>query len=299
MKYPIEGLEAFIEIVDLGSFNRAAQKMNLTQTALTRRIQRLEAQLGLQLLDRTTRSVGLTTLGRDFLPEARQLLEDVHRSFERLRNMSRLSDGDVVIASVPSLMFGRLPRVLHRYALAHPANRVEVLDRNSTRVLEAVRQRHAEFGLHVHLPNQPELHHEAVCRDPFVAYCHEEHPLARRPAVSWAELAQFDLITLGGTSGNRQRMEAQLARAGIDIRTRFVVEYYSTALGLAIEGLGVAILVSFGAQVRPPLVQVPLVDPVIDRPLSLVRRRGETLTPAARSLYRQILAELSPAASAT
>jgi len=112
--------------------------------------------------------------------------------------------------------------------------------------------------------------------------------------VSWSELAAFDLITLGGTSGNRQRMEAQLALAGIDIRTRFVVEYYSTALGLASEGLGVAILVSFGAEVRPPLVQVPLVGPVIDRPLSLVRRRGETLTPAAQALYRQILAEPSP-----
>jgi len=298
VKYPIDGLEAFIEIVDLGSFNKAAQKMHLTQTALTRRIQRLEAQLGLRLLDRTTRSVSLTTVGRDFLPEARQLLEDVQRSFERLRNMSRLSDGDVVIASVPSLMFGRLPRVLHSYALAHPANRVEVLDRDSSRVLEAVRQRHAQFGLHVHLPNDQDLHHETVCLDPFVAYCRKDHPLAGRAAVSWAELARFELITLGGTSGNRQRMEAQLAIAGIDIRTRFVVEYYSTALGLASEGLGVAILVSFGADVRPALVQVPLIDPVIHRPLSLVRRRGETLTPAAQVLYRQILAQLSAPAAA-
>ncbi|MBV8380424.1 MAG: LysR family transcriptional regulator [Paucibacter sp.] len=258
MKYPIAGLEALIDIVDLGSFSKAAEKQHISQTGLTRRMQRLEEQLGLRLLDRTTRSVTLTSVGRDFLPEARRLIEEVERSFLRLRHRAQRLDGDVVIASVPSLMFGRLPQVLGDYMHQCPHTRIEVLDRNSTRVLDAVRHRQAEFGLHVHLPEHlPDLHHEPLAAAPFSAVCRADHALADRTRLEWADLGGHDLITLGGSSGNRQRMESQLTRSGIDIRTRFVVEYYSTALGLAAQGLGVAILVDLGVAPSPPLVRHP------------------------------------------
>ena len=93
MKHPIDGLEAFIQIAELGSFNKAAEKLHVTQTALTRRIQRLEAYLGLKLLDRTTRVVVLSTVGRAFLPEAKRLVDELGRSIERLRSQSRDASG--------------------------------------------------------------------------------------------------------------------------------------------------------------------------------------------------------------
>jgi DNA-binding transcriptional LysR family regulator len=82
---------------------------------------------------------------------------------------------------------------------------------------------------------------------------------------------------------------------GIDVRTKFVVEYFSSAIGLASEGLGVAILVaSIIENLRPDLTQIPLVEPVVDRPVSVIRRRGETLTPAAQALYDLIARGLGP-----
>ena len=87
MKHPIDGIEAFIQIAELGSFNKAADKLHVTQTGLTRRIQRLEAHVGLKLIDRTTRTVALTSIGREFLPEAQRMLDAVDRSFERLKTM--------------------------------------------------------------------------------------------------------------------------------------------------------------------------------------------------------------------
>jgi DNA-binding transcriptional LysR family regulator len=295
MKHPIDGIEAFIQIAELGSFNKAAEKLHVTQTGLTRRIQRLEAHVGLKLIDRTTRTVALTSIGREFLPEARRMVDAVDRSFERLKTMSRFSTGDITIASVPSLMYGRLPRILRSYATRHPSNRVEILDRTSILVIEAVRRRQAEFGLHVQPPNQPDLRNEVLVRDPFVVYCRNDHPLAGRAAIAWADLAGHDLITLGGSSGNRLLMEAQLARSGIEVKTKFVVEYFSSAIGLASEGLGIAILVaSLVENLRPDLAQIPLVDPIVDRPISLIRRHGETLTPAAQALYNLIVRDLGP-----
>ena len=222
MKHPIDGIEAFIQIAELGSFNKAAEKLHVTQTGLTRRIQRLEAHVGLKLIDRTTRTVALTSIGREFLPEAQRMVDAVDRSFERLKTMSRFSTGDITIASVPSLMYGRLPRILRSYATRHPNNRVEILDRTSTLVIEAVRRRQAEFGLHVQPPNQQDLHNEILVRDPFVVYCRNDHPLAGRETIAWADLAGQDLITLGGSSGNRLLMEAQLSRSGIEVKTKFV-----------------------------------------------------------------------------
>lgn len=295
MKHPIDGIEAFIQIAEVGSFNKAAEKLNVTQTGLTRRIQRLESHIGLKLIDRTTRTVALTRIGREFLPEAQRMLDAVDRSFERLKTMSRFSSGDVTIASVPSLMYGRLPRVLRSYSTRHPNNRVEVLDRTSTLVIESVRRRQAEFGLHVQEPNQSDLHNEVLVRDPFVVYCRSDHPLAGRTTVTWADIAGYDLITLGGSSGNRLLMETQLLRLGLDVKTKFVVEYFSSAIGLASEGLGIAILVaSLVDNLRSDLTQVPLVDPIVDRPISIVRRRGETLTPAAQALYSLIVRDFGP-----
>lgn len=289
MKHPIDGLEAFIQIAELGSFNKAAEKLHVTQTALTRRIQRLETFLGLRLLDRTTRVVSLTTIGRTFLPEATRLVKELDRSFERLRIQSRDSVGEVTMVSVPSMMFGHLPAILREYIRRFPNNRVTILDRSSTLVMELVLQQQAEFGLHVKPVEHPDLHTDLLRRDPFVAYCCKNHPLAARTEIRWSELADFDLITLGGNSGNRALMEAQLLQAHIDVRTRFIVEYFSSAICLARAGLGVAILIAGGDErLSGDMRQIPIVDPIVDRPLFLVRRRGETLTPAAQRLHALI-----------
>jgi DNA-binding transcriptional LysR family regulator len=186
-------------------------------------------------------------------------------------------------------MFGYLTVILGEYIRRFPNNRLQILDRGSSSVMEIVLQRQAEFGLHVKPLEHPDLHTDLLRCDPFVAYCRKNHPLAARMEIRWNELADFDLITLGGNSGNRALMEAQLSKAHIDIRTRFVVEYFSSAICLARAGLGVAILVgNGGGQLSGDMLQVPIIDPIVERPLFLVRRRGETLTPAAQRLYALI-----------
>ena len=87
MKIDFDGIQAFVMIAELGGFNRAAESLHLTQTALTRRMQKLESYLGLKLLDRTTRHVELTAVGRDFLPQARNIELDHLR--ERLGEIDR------------------------------------------------------------------------------------------------------------------------------------------------------------------------------------------------------------------
>ena len=112
MKIDFDGIQAFVLVAELGGFSRAADQLHLTQTALTRRIQKLEAYLAVRLLDRTTRSVQLTAVGRDFLPQARRLVDETTSAVDRLKDMSRLGKGNVAIASIPTMAHHTLPAVI-------------------------------------------------------------------------------------------------------------------------------------------------------------------------------------------
>ncbi|WFU19429.1 LysR family transcriptional regulator [Bradyrhizobium sp. CB3481] len=295
MKIPIDGVQAFVHVAELGSFNRAAEHLFITQTALTRRIQRLEAFVDLRLLDRTTRSTALSPMGKEFLPLARRIVDDLVHGLDRLRTSSRLGVGDVTVATLQSVAFRQLPFALRSYARKYPKNRIHLLERSGALVTEAVQQGQADFGIHIQQDVHPDLTEDVLMRDPFVLVCSRSHPTARFKKVAWADLKGIDLITLGGASGNRRIVESQFAKAGLDARGRFVVESTPSAIALARANVGAAILPAAmnATNVTTGLIEVPLVEPVLYRTIALVRRRNETLSPAANSLYAMIKARLS------
>ncbi|WP_159999391.1 LysR family transcriptional regulator [Roseomonas sp. 18066] len=297
MHLPMDDIQAFVKVAELGSFSRAAEQLALTQTGLTRRIQRLEAYVGLALLDRTTRRTSLTAVGREFFPVAQRLVADLTEGLQRLRTTARLSAGDVTLATMPSVAYQRLPHLLVDYARRFPANRVMLLERSGAYVTEAVRRGEAEFGIHIAGDPLPDLAEELLSTDPMVLVCRPDHPLAGAAQVEWAALAGHDLVMLGGGSGNRAPVERQLRAAGLPGRGRYVVESTPSAMALAAAGLAAAILPAMpgGSPLLPRLVEVPLVAPVIRRSLSLVRRRGESLAPAAEALYAMIRASTATA----
>lgn len=296
MKLPIDGIQAFVQIAESGNFNKAAEKLFISQTALTRRIQRLESFVGGTLLDRTTRSTTLAPLGREFLPLAMRLVTDLTTGLEQLRSTSRLSLGDASVATLQSVASQQLPLALRIYARKFPHNRVTVFERSGSLVTEAVLQGHADFGIHIEQEPIAELIEERVMRSPFVLVCSRMHKLAQAKQVAWSDLRDIDLITLGGGSGNRRVVETQLAKAELDLRGRFVVESTPTALALARANVGAALLPSaiLPTNALTGLVEVPLVKPVIYRSISLIRRRSESLAPAAAALYEVVRAQLSP-----
>lgn len=294
MKLDIDGVQAFVLVAELGGFHKAAQKLNLSQTALTRRIQKLERFLGLRLLDRTTRSVALTRMGREFLPRAARVVDDLTHSIGRLRDVARDASGDVVVACVPSMAYQQLPQVIRAYAARHPRNRVRLLDRSSAQVVEAVRVGEAELGIGLKLGSNPDLDETAMLRDPFVLHCRADHPASARREIGWKDLRAFDLIAISGASGNRALLDHQLQRHGIDLHGRFEVEHPSTAMSLVAAGVGAAVLpaATLLAGSFPDVRRVALKQPVLQRTIVRFVRRGVTLSPAAQAFHDLLAAEL-------
>lgn len=302
MKIDILGVQAFVAIADCGGFQKAADALNVTQTAITQRLRNLEDFLGVSLVERTTRSVGLTAIGEDFLPRARRLLQELSAALSEIRETGKAMRGDVSVACVPTAGIQYLPAILQEYSARHPENRIKILDHSSSGVAQAVLRREAEFGINIATSTHPELISTPLLNDQFVLICRDDHPLADRVSLKWKQLEPYPLIFAGQVNGNRPLLDSLLSEdkretkhRNLALQVHYEVQRSSTAVGLVAAGIAAAVVPSLAIQAGayPRLRIIPLSDPVVSRTLALVARKRARLSPAAQVLYDLIKARSS------
>ena len=287
INFNLNDLQAFRAVAELSNFRKAAEALHVSQPAFSRRIEKLEEALGVQLLERTTRRVVLTSVGRDFDRKVQQLLDDLDHTLLGIRGVAATRMGEVSIACVPSTVYYFVSQVISRYHERYPKIRVKVFDASANEVLTAVARSDADFGLNFVGSQEPDIEFKPLMEERFVAACRRDHPLAKKRRVTWTELGQYDYISVSKASGNRLLLDQALS--GLPGRPQGIYEtqHVTSMLGLVEAGLGVAAVPSIampGAD-HPLLVSVPLFDPVVSRKIGLIRRKGRALTPAAQQLY--------------
>jgi DNA-binding transcriptional LysR family regulator len=287
MKIDFAGIQAFVSVAELGGFNKAAHELHVTQTALTRRVQKLEAYLGLRLLDRTTRSVALTAVGQEFLPKARAIVGEMSSAVGQLKEMARTSSGSFTLACMSTMAARLLPVLIRTYADLHPGNRIRLLDMTSNDVREAVLNRTAELGIAIHGEVHPELNERFLFDDALVFYCHDSHPFAARPRLNWKDLKGSDLIMVRGFTATRLLIEYHLLKHGVRAGSAYEVQYHSTAVNLVEAGVGCAVLPwsALGPAGRSPIRRIELVGPKVHRRVMLFTRKNASLSPSAQAFF--------------
>ena len=287
INFDLNDLLSFRAVAELSSFRKAAESVHLSQPAFSRRIDKLEQALGVRLLERTTRRVTLTAVGRDFERKVRELLDELDATLLGIRGFAVTRMGEVTVACVPSTVNYYLSHVIGRYHERSPKVRVKVLDAGANEVLATVARGEADFGLNFIGAQEGELDFKPLVEERFVAACRRDHPLAKLRRVSWAQLSDHDYISVGRASGNRVLLDQALAGVADRPQAIYETQHVTTMLGLVEAGLGVAAVPSMAmpASDHPLLVSVPLVDPVVTRKVGLIRRRGRSLSPAAQQLY--------------
>ncbi|SAL21910.1 LysR family transcriptional regulator [Caballeronia choica] len=290
MKIDTLGVQAFIAIADRGSFQSAADALHVTQTAITQRLRKLEDFLGVTLIERTTRSITLTEIGRDFLPQARRLLGELADALVEIRETGIARRGDVSIACVPTVGVQYLPRIMQAYSARYPHNRIKILDHASSAVVEAVLRREVEFGINIAGEHHADLVSAPLTQDRYVLICHEDHPLANRRRIAWKQLQPYPLIFAGEMSGNRALLDLALETSGLSLRSFYEVQRSSTAVGLVAQGVGAAVVPQLAIQkgAYPTVRTIELTNPDVSRTLVLVARKTAHLSPAAQALYDMI-----------
>ncbi|MBB3276849.1 MULTISPECIES: LysR family transcriptional regulator [Pseudoxanthomonas] len=283
-------LRAFLLVSETRSFHRAAETLHLSQPALSRRIQKLEQNVGAPLLERTTRHVVPTALGQDLLPLVRRLIEEFDGSLFSLRGSDQHRGGQVTIACLPTAAFYFLPSVIARFQQDHPQVRFRILDLPATEGLQSVERGEVEFGINFMGASDPDLIFDTLVEDPFVLACRRDHPLARKRKVSWSDLAPHRLITVHRTSGNRTLLDGALARENLRLNWFYEVTHLSTSLGLVEAGVGISVLPKMATPrgEHATLVTRPLANPVVSRTIGVVRRRGAQLSPVAEEFLHTL-----------
>jgi len=235
-------LRALMAVAGGKSFLRAAELLNLSQPALSRRVQKLEASIGTPLLERTTRSVRLTPAGQEILPLLRRVLEEMDCSRLGMIALGECQAGRLTVASIPSATVRFLPEVLERFALEYRNVRVRILDLSATECAEAVRTGEAELGITLPVTADNHVVFEPVAEDPYGLVCGQDDPLAALPDPAWSDFVEQRLVTVRLGSGNRTALEAGLARAGIELRWFYEVTRLTSAIALVQAGLGPSVL---------------------------------------------------------
>jgi DNA-binding transcriptional LysR family regulator len=287
LNFQLDDLLAFRAVAEIGNFGRAAAAVHISQPAFSRRIDKLEQALGVRLLDRTTRRVALTAVGREFARKTAQWLDDLDGTLLAVRGVAATRMGEVTIACVPSTVYYYLARVIGRYRERYPKLRVRVHDAGANEVLDAVARGEADFGLNFIGSQEPDIEFRALLEERFVAACRRDHALAKRRRVTWAELADHDFINVARSSGNRLLLDQALAGVARRPEALYEAQHVTTLLGLVEAGLGVAAVPSMAmpGKDHPLLVSVPLAEPVVTRRVGLIRRKGRALSPAAQQLF--------------
>lgn len=292
INFELLDLRAFLAVLDLGGFHKAAAALNLSQPALSRRIQSLEAAVGAPLLERTTRHVAATAIGRSVEPLARRLIEELEESIESLTGTGQRRSAQVTLACVPTAAFYFLPRVIERFNEQYPHIRFRILDLSANEALESVARGEAEFGINLTGSSHPELVFTPLVDDPFVLACRRDHPLSKRRRLTWKDLEGQAVIGVSRNSGNRTILDAALARAKVHLEFFYEVNHLTTSLGLVERGLGISVLPKLATPPNghPTIVTKPINDPEVKRTIGLIERRSARLSPVARQ-FRDMLVE--------
>jgi len=293
-RFGLKEIAAFLRIVELGGFKAAAQELHVTPSALTQRLQKLEDALGARLVDRTTRTVAATAVGRAFLPEARRMIGQFDRAVADLEDMIQARGGRVTIASLISIATHVLPRVLGRFSAASPDVSVRVLDDAEREIAEYVRQGDAEFAIDMLAGEaDSDLAATVLMEDPFVLACPAGHPLAAGGPLRLEDLAGQSIVTLGARTGTSRLLLGRLEATGRPLPWRYEVQHLSTLIGFVEAGVAVGLAPRLA--MRPlagrRLAHRPLDEPGLNRTVALIERQGATLSPSAARLKELVLEE--------
>ena len=293
-------LQVVLAVAEEQSFSRAARRLVVAQSSLSRTVAELERSWGVRLFERTTRRVSLTEAGTHFVHMAERVLAAYDAELAHFRGHLDGSVGVLRIAALPSLAATLLPQVVTRYRAQHPHVRIEVEDVLASEVAAAVREGRVDLALTaatVAADTAPSevagLPFAPLAVDRFVCLVAPDHPLARLDVVAWERLADEAFVSFDDASSVRVIVDTVLTGLGVEPLRRVSARNIASVAGLCAAGLGVT---AVPALVLPlmefaGLAAVPLEDPVVRRHVGVLTDPRRPTTAPTRALF-DVLAQL-------
>ncbi|MDX6673875.1 MAG: hypothetical protein QOH11_1293 [Solirubrobacteraceae bacterium] len=274
-----------VAVADHLHFTRAAEALHVAQPALSQQIRRLEAELGLDLFARTSRSVALTEAGEAVVARARRILAEADAIAEDVDALRGMQRGRVVVGSMQSLGPFDLPGLLADFHDQHPGVDVMLREDTTQQMLAMVAADELDLAVATIDESPPDgLETRALYEEDLVLAVASDHPLAGRRRIRPTSLPPGPFILFREGSGLRAATEAILDTAGIEPQVRFETNELSRVRALASRGLGVAIMPRSDTEgPGPPVAAIGIGPPTLRRAVGLVWREDRRRAPAAEA----------------
>lgn len=266
----LDVLKTFITVAEHGSFSIAADRLFLTQPAVSKRIAALEKEFNTRLFDRIGKLNILTEAGERLIINSRRILAEVEESHRVIANLSNHVSGKLKLGISHHIGLHRLPPVLRTYTKQHPQVQLDIRFLDSEEGCLAVEHGKIEMAL-VTLPSTPEkiLRIKTIWDDPLAVLVNESHPLNTLENISLSVLAQHPAILPAKSTFTRRIIEKAFHRRGTELNVIFETNYLETIRMMVSVGLGWSIL--------PLSMQDKELKAIPVDALKLVRRLGVVL----------------------
>jgi len=275
-------LEAFIAVVESGSFSVAAERVHLTQPAVSKRIAQLEQQLDCRLFDRIARNVSLTEAGTALLPQARNILLTVAEARQSIRDLSGAVAGNLRLAISHHIGLHRLPSVLKDFTTRHPNVRVDIDFMESEIAYEAVRQGRFEIAVITLAPEQhPRLQACALWQDHLQLAVAPDHPLTQVAKLDVANLSHYPAILPDLSTYTGRKIKQFFEQRNCTLSTSISTNYLETIKMMVSVGLGWSMLPAI--MIDASLRQLDCQGLALERTLGYIHHQNRSLSNAAEA----------------
>jgi DNA-binding transcriptional LysR family regulator len=275
-------LRYFVAVAEALSFTKAAERLHIAQPALSATIRQLETELGVELFERTSRRVSLTSSGELLLERARITLASADETFAIGRDAGRGLVGRVRTAVSPAARYGEVSELYAECSSRRPGIAIEIREHATRDVLAAVRGGDADLGIAWCAEGTESLVSERLRDEPLVAYVAEDHRLAAAAQVRVEDLADEPIVvgSGAGSAGFTSALIELLRERGVSPRT-VPDPYPDLGLLAAAEGIGVTLGLATQLDDRIRGLKALEVEPALTLPFELVWRE-ENRSPALR-----------------
>ena len=287
-------LPTFLEIVRLKSFSKAAQTCYRTQPAISAQVRQLEQELNTALFERFGSRISLTTAGKIFADYAAQMLDQRRQAQDAINELERNPRGELVIAANEATCIYVLPQVFSEFKNQFPSVQLQVDRSYGARVVDAVMENIADFGL-TQLPvEEKRLQVVDIYKDEIRLIAPARHPLGDRKAVYASDLLEFQLL-LPKSGTTRARLNAWFELVEDDLHVSMELDSSEMIKRFVMAGLGLSFLAVSNCReelAAGKLRAIALAPEPMVRRLGLVYRKDKALSKAALGFIQVVLDNL-------
>ncbi len=290
-------LRYFVTIAETMSFTEAANRLHVSQPALSYQIKNLETELGARLFDRTSRRVSLSLDGRVFLPLARSVLAKMEEATRVMQERLGVERGEVTLGSIPSVAAYFAPRILATFRKNYPGIDVRLHEASSSSLELAVLDSEDDCAI-IGTPSSPgALEVTPLLKEELLLVVPARHRLSQRTAVRLRELENEEFVMLSGSFNLAEQVLAGCHSMGFEPQVAYEVGSLESLRSFVGNGLGIAVIPRLA--LRGPdderTAVIPFEEPVY-RDLNLVKSKDRYATVATRALMVHVRATMLAAA---